>query len=163
MSNSTDSYDHRAYLRVKHTEVITAEEKALLHVEVQVNKLHRLDYMEDSLIGIQESIKELWNEIRQAAQADTGANRVYLKWLEKRVKAKRDDEEEQLRRLSSESEKEGEDEEEEDDDKEAIEDLHDTKSESAREQISDSSITASYFGQKQITKVLEKRPARPGR
>jgi hypothetical protein len=75
MSNNTDSY--KTHLRVQHTKIITAEEKALLHVEAQVNKLHRLHYIEDSLIDIPESIKDLWNEIKQAAQANAGTNRVY--------------------------------------------------------------------------------------
>jgi hypothetical protein len=78
MSNSTDSYDdYCTHLRVRPPKVITAEEKALLSVETQMNKLRRLDYMEDSLIDIQASINDLWNEIKQAAQADAAANRVY--------------------------------------------------------------------------------------
>jgi hypothetical protein len=152
MSNNTDSY--KTHLRVQQTQIITAEEKALLHVEAQVNKLHRLHYMEDSLIDIPESTKYLWNEIKQAAQSNAGTNRVYMKWLEKRVKTKRD--EEQERKLSIESEKE---EGEEEDDN--TEDLHYTKIEPACEHVSDSN-TASYSGLKQIPQVLDKRPARPG-
>ncbi len=78
MNNSTDSYDYRTHLRVQHTKVITAEGKALLNVDAQVNKLHRLDYdyMADSLIDSRESIKDLWNKIKQAAQIDVGANKV---------------------------------------------------------------------------------------
>lgn len=154
MSNNTDSY--KTHLRVQHTKIIPAEEKALLHVEAQVNKLHRLHYMEDPLIDILESTKDLWNEIKQATQSNAGTNRVYMKWLEKRIKTRRD--EEQERKLSSESEKEEEGEEEDDN----TEDLHYTKIEPAREHVSDSNA-ASYSVLKQIPKVLEKRPARPGR
>jgi hypothetical protein len=161
MSNSTDSYYYRTHLRVQHTKIIPVEEKALLDVETQANKLHRLNYMENSLIDIQESIKDLWNEIRQAAQANAGTNRVYLKWLEKRIKAKHDDDEEKERKLSSESEKE-EESEEDDEEEDNTEDLRYTKSEPVREHVSDNNAT-SYSGPKQIPKVLDKRPARPGR
>jgi hypothetical protein len=79
-----------------------------------------------------------------------------MKWLEKRIKTKRD-EEQQQRGLSSESEKEKGEEENDN-----TEDLHYIKNEPAREYIADS-ITASYSGQKQMLKTLDKRPARPGR
>ena len=77
MSNNTDSYDYRTHLRVPPTKVITAEEKAMLSVEISVNKLRQLDYMEGSLVDIKASIKDLWNEIKQAAQVYGDANRVY--------------------------------------------------------------------------------------
>ena len=56
--------------------------------------------------------------------------------------------------LSRESERE--------EDEDTIEDLHYTKSKPNREYIEDS-ITASCFGQKQMLKILDKQPARPGR
>jgi hypothetical protein len=76
MSNNTDSY-YRTHLRVPPTKVITAEEKAMLSVEISINKLRQLDYMEGSLVDIKASIKDLWNEIKQAAQVYGDANRVY--------------------------------------------------------------------------------------
>ena len=90
-------------------------------------------------------------------RSNAGTNRVYMKWLEKKIKTKRD--EEQERKSSIESEKEEEEGEEEDDN---TEDLHYTKIEPACERVSDSNA-ASYSGLKQIPKVLDKRPARPGR
>jgi hypothetical protein len=141
MGNSTDSYDYRTHLRVQHTKIIPVEEKALLDVETQANKLHRLNYIENYLIDIQESIKDLWNEIRQAAQTNAGANRVYLKWLERRIKTKHD--EEKKRKLSSGSEKEEESEEgDEDYDDDNTEDLRYTKSEPVREHVSDNNTTS---------------------
>ena len=50
----------------------------MLSVEISVNKLRQLlDYMEGSLVDIKASIKDLWNEIKQAAQVYGDANRVY--------------------------------------------------------------------------------------
>jgi hypothetical protein len=81
-----------------------------------------------------------------------------MKWLEKRIKAKRDEEaEQQQRMLSSESEKE----EGEEEDSNNTEDLHYEKSESEHEYLADS-IIVSYSEQKQMLKILDKRPARPG-
>ena len=161
MSSSASQYDYRAHLRVQHIQVIRAEEEALLHAGAQVSKVNRLDYIEDSLLDIRESIKDSWNEINQADQADANSNRVYIEWLEKRIKARHDTEEQQGR-PSSESEKE-EDKESEEDGKE--EDnitayLHHINSEFACEHIADGIVAS---GQKQTWKVLEKRPARPGR
>lgn len=82
-----------------------------------------------------------------------------MKWLEKRIKAPRDEEaEQQQRMLSSESEKE----EGEEEDGNNTEDLHYEKSESEHEYLADS-IIVSYSEQKQMLKILDKRPARPGR
>jgi hypothetical protein len=122
--------------------------------------------MEDSLIDIRESIKDLWNEIKQAAQADSSANRVYMEWLERRIKP-RHDREEQQSMLSSESEKdEGKEseEEEEEDEKEdgTTENLHHINSEPGREHRG-YCIVASASVQRKTWKVIEKRPARPGR
>jgi hypothetical protein len=157
MSSGTDPYDYRTHLRAQHTHAIAAQEGAFLQVEAQVSRLNRLDYMEDSSIDIRKSIKDLLDEIKQAAQADAGANKTYMEWLEKRIKAGCDGEEQQ-RRQSSESESEEESKEEDT----ITENLYHLKGEPRHKHRTDS-IVAFTSVPKQDQKVLEKRPARPGR